>query len=118
MNIIEVDVKQYVEDYNKNHEQEPITRYDVYNMIHEGKLKAHKGAKGKWIIELKQSEPKKTKKAKEYSVKEFVAEYNKKHPKCTITIEEVRKMLSDGTIKGEKVNRKWVVYSSPSRRIK
>lgn len=115
MNIIEVDVKQYVEDYNKTHEQKTITRHDVYKMIHEGKLKAHKGARGKWIIELKQPEPKKV---KGYSVKEFVAEYNKKHPKCIITIEEVRKMLTDGTIKGEKVNRKWIVYASPSKRIK
>ena len=115
---IELDVKQFVEEHNNKNVTDPITRYDVYNMIKEGKLNAHRGEKNKWIIELTIKEPKKTKKTKEYSVKEFVEAYNGKHPKCPITVEEARKMLTDGILKGEKVNRKWVVYTSPTRKVK
>lgn len=110
---MKIDVKSYVDLHNKTNENR-ITRYHVYKMINEGKLKAHKGYKNKWIIELKEPET-----PTEYTVKEFVEAYNKKHRKSTkITIEEVRKMLADGILKGEKVNRKWVIYSSPTRKIK
>lgn len=118
--VIEMKVSDYVEEYNSKSDKK-INRHDVYKMIKEGKLKAHKGYKGAWIIEIDKKNPKKKKsktKSKKYTVKEYVEEYNKKFPNAKVTVPEVRKFLSDGIIKGKKVDRKWEITSSPSKRIK
>ena len=126
---VEMKVADYVAKYNGStlSVAEEIDRFDVYKMIKEGKLTAHKGAKGAWIIELTVQEEvevevpstkKSKKKAKEYTVKEFVEAYNKKHSKNPITIPEVRKLLTTGKLDGDKVSGKWAVTASPSKRVK
>lgn len=121
---VEMKVAEYVAYHNGStlEVEKEIDRFDVYKMIKEGKLKAHKGRKGAWILEVAiEEEEVKTKKSadvKEYSVKEFVEIYNEKHPKTTVTVVEVRKLLTDGKLKGKKVNRKWVITASPNSRIK
>lgn len=125
--VVQMKTSEFVEKYNSElkNDEKKINRHDVYNMIKDGKLKAHKGFKGAWIIDVeiyeevkKKSKKKSNKKAKEYSVKEYVEAYNKKFPNCVITVPEVRKLIADGKLKAEKVNRKWVIKSSPSKRIK
>lgn len=122
-----VKVAEYVEHYNASviDEEDKITRHDVYKMIKEGKLEAVKNEKNAWLITVKIEKEIEvdvpecpSKKCKSYTVKEFVELYNKRHSKNPITISEVRKLLSEGKLKGEKVNRKWTVTASPSRRIK
>lgn len=119
---VEMKVADFVKLYNSRHENK-INRHDVYKMIKNGKLNAHKGYKNAWILnveveeEVEVKEPSK-KKTKEYTVKEFVQAYNNRHKKVTITIPEARKLLADGILKGEKRSGKWVITSSPSRRIK
>lgn len=121
---VEMKVADYVAYYNGSTLElaKEIDRFDVYQMIKEGKLNAHKGYKGAWILDVTIREEveveKPAKKVKEYSVKEFVEIYNEKHPKTPVTAVEVRKALTDGKLKGKKVNRKWVITSSPSRKIK
>lgn len=106
-----------------------LDRYDVYDLIKDGKLTAHKGARGAWVIVVEEETTTKetTKKAKKkeiekeikkYSTKEFLELYNEKHPKSTITLVELRLMLTNGKVVGEKVGGKWEVYQSPSKRIK
>lgn len=112
--ILEMSVKEYL-NFHYSKTQEKINRHDVYRMIKEGKLKAHKGYKNAWVLEIEVV--KKTKKPKTYTVKEFVESYNKKHKDC-ITVLEVRKMIKDGIIKGDKVKGKWLVMQTPSKRIK
>lgn len=126
---VEKNVKQYTTEHPE------LNRKDVYKLIKEGTLKAHKGYKGAWVIEDVVSEtievpdecPSKgnTKKRmpskkspKTYSTKEFLESYNKKHPRTTITLAELRLMLINGVVNGEKVNGKWVIHQSPSRRVK
>lgn len=124
--LVQMKVAEYVEKHNASSEKK-INRHDVYKMIKEGQLKAHKGYKGAWIIDVEVEEPVKkcpikraTRKTKKYTVKEFVEAYNKKFTSNPITIPEVRKLLANGSLKlkGEKVDRKWVISQSPSRRIK
>ena len=102
---------EYVEYHNK-HNEEKITRKDVYKMISQGKLSAEKNARGHWIIKVTIEEQ------VEYTPSEFVEEYNKKHKKETITVEMVRKMAANGVIKAHKVGRKWVILQSPKKKIK
>lgn len=119
---VEMKVAEFVKLYNSRHDDK-IDRHDVYKMIKNGKLKAHKGYKNAWILnveveeEVEVKEPSK-KKTKEYTVKEFVQAYNNNHKKVTITIPEARKLLADGILKGKKISGKWVITSSPRRRIK
>ena len=124
--LVQMKVAEYVEKHNASSEKK-INRHDVYKMIKEGQLKAHKGYKGAWIIDVEVEEPVKkcpikraVRKTKKYTVKEFVEAYNKKFTSNPITIPEVRKLLANGSLKlkGEKVDRKWVISQSPSRRIK
>lgn len=124
--LVQMKVAEYVEKHNASSEKK-INRHDVYKMIKEGQLKAHKGYKGAWIIDVEVEEPVKkcpikraARKTKKYTVKEFVEAYNKKFTNNPITIPEVRKLLANGSLKlkGEKVDRKWVISQSPSRRIK
>lgn len=107
----EIKVKEYVEEYNSTHEEQ-ITRQVVYKMISNGELKAHKGEHNAWIIELKEEI------VKEYSVKEFVSEYNRIHPRAIITEKKVRELASNGSIKARKKWNKWVILESPRRLIK
>lgn len=119
--VVFMKVAEYVEMYNKDHDVK-INRMDVYAMIKHGDLKAHKGAKGAWIIELvvkeevKETKPKKAKKVKEYTVKEWMEAYNKKNNE-SFSESKVRKLLEKGIIKGEKVDRKWKITTSPSKKI-
>ena len=94
--------------------KQKITRKDVYKMIAEGKLNATK-VDGAYVIEVP-GKKKKTKKT--YTVKQFVEEYNKKHPKYIITEKKVRELASKELIAAEKVSGKWVILESPSRKIK
>lgn len=111
--IKEMSVKEFVEEYNKsNKEKVSINRHNVYDMIKEGKLKAHKGYKGAWVLEIE------VETSKTYTTKEFVEEYNKKHKKQPITVVEVRQLIERGVIDAEKVAGKWVIKSTPSKRIK
>lgn len=113
--IKEMSVKEYVNIHNTTQDSK-ITRYDVYDMIKEGTLKAHKGYKGAWVLEIEVEE--KNKSTKKYSVKEFVEAYNEKHKKSPITVVEVRQLIATGDIKAKKVSGKWVISTSPSKRIK
>lgn len=112
---IEMKVADYVAKHNNSitDESKKITRHDVYDMIKKGELKAHKGYRGAWILELED-----TTKTKTYTVKEYVETYNKKFARVPVTVPEVRKLLSDGKLEGKKVSGKWIVTSSPSKRIK
>lgn len=131
--VITKTVEKSVKQYTVEHPE--LNRKDVYKLIKEGTLKAHKGYKGAWVIEDVVSEtievadecPSKgnTKKGKSskktpktYTTKEFLEIYNKKHPKSTITLAELRLMLINKVVNGEKVNGKWVIHESPSRRVK
>ena len=62
-------IKMTVSEYIEQHSD--VTRKEVYRMIADGKLKATK-VKGAWIIEIAPE-----KKVKEYTVRQFVEEYNK-----------------------------------------
>lgn len=122
--VIEMSTKEYVEQYNSTHKDQ-ITRYDVYDLIKQNKLKAHKGYRGAWVIELEKPENKKPCKCKNckcdkkvYSTKEFVEAYNKKHPKATITVKELRYLIEAGEVKAKKVSGKWQVSADPRLRIK
>lgn len=53
---------------------------------------------------------------KTYSTKEFLESYNKRHPKTPLTIAELRVMLMNGKVFGEKISGKWVIYQSPIKR--
>lgn len=103
-------VKMSVTEYIQANES--ITRKDVYKMIAEGKLKATK-VKGAWVIEIPEKKATKT-----YSVKEFVEAYNKKHIDCIVTEKKVRELAKKEIIASEKVNGKWVILQSPSKKIK
>lgn len=120
---VEMSVAEFVE------QNQGITRHDVYKMIKNGEIKAHRGYKNKWILEIEVKEEfeveepvkpskKSSKKTKEYTVKEFVEAYNKKHPKSTITVPEARKFIADDKLAAKKVSGKWVVTATPSKRIK
>lgn len=107
-------VKEYIEKYPG------LTQRKVWALIKDGKIKAHKNALRRWVIEEEEpsDKTKKTKSSKTYSTKEFLEIYNKKHPKNTITLIELRLMLTNGKLDGEKVNNKWVVHQSPSKQLK
>lgn len=132
---VKMKVAEFVEKHNKENAGKQITRHDVYAMIKSGDLKAHKGFRNAWIIEFdveeeievevpdpvkpkSPSSKKSSKKDKIYTVKEFVKAYNEKHVKNPTTVEEVRKLLKQEKLKGEKVYGKWMVTASPSKRIK
>ena len=121
-----------VKEYIAAHPDMKLDRNKVYTLIKDGKLTAHKGAKGAWVISEEvevetisntNDGPRKDKKrmpskktSKTYSTKEFLEAYNKKHPKTPLTIAELRVMLMNGKVFGEKINGKWVIYQSPIRR--
>ena len=107
----EIKVKEYVEEYNSNHEEQ-ITRNDVYKMIADGKLKARKGDHNAWIIEIKEEI------VKEYSVKDFTEEYNRLHPKAVVTEKKVRELASAGILKAKKKWNRWVILETPRKLIK
>lgn len=111
--IYKMTIKEYIEEYKKTHD-DAIYRHKVYKMINNGELSATKDEKGRWLIDIKVAEEKP---AKEYSVNEFVEIYNKKHPKAVITKKQVRELAASGKINAKKVNRKWVIMESPSRKL-
>lgn len=105
--IKKLSVAEYVEMHNSLSDT-IINRHNVYAMIREGKLKATRGARGAWIIEIEEVES--------YTVKEFIDIYNKNF-NTPINRTEVRKLIDRGLIKAEKVSGKWKIYSNPRRRI-
>lgn len=110
-NIVELSVNEYIKDYNATHTTS-ITRHNVYKMIKDGTLKAHKNDKGAWVIEIKETP------CREYSTKEFITAYNKKHTEAVITVKQIRELASKGLIKAKKVSNKWVIMESPNAKLK
>lgn len=104
-------VSEYVDLYNNSHEDK-ITRHNVYKMIKEGKLTAKKNELGYWIITV-EDEP-----IKEYTPKEFVEKYNRRHPKKPITVKKIREFASEGKIKAKKHLGKWIIMENPNKLIK
>lgn len=107
---MKIKVSEYIEMNKKDGIK--ISRKDVYKLIYDGTLKAEKDARGTWVIDLPDKEEKR------YTVSEFVEEYNKKHKKDQVDVKEVRKLLSDGKIKGYKKSGKWIVTQCARRLIK
>lgn len=107
-----IKVADYVEEYNKSHD-EKITRHDVYKMIKNGELKAEKDPKGAWLIRVEIEKP-----GKEYSVKQFVEEYNRRYKDEPITIKKVRELASTGKIKAKKSLGRWIILDSPRKKIR
>ena len=112
-NIIEMSVAEYMADYIKKNPSETITKNKVYKLINKGELKAHKNEKGNWIIEIEVKPA-----AKEYTVREFVEEYNYKHLDAIITVNKVRALAAKGLIKAKKLCGKWVITENPRKKIK
>lgn len=111
--VIEMSVAEYMADYVRKNPSETITKNKVYKWIKEEKIKAHKNEKGAWIIEIPEPAP-----VKEYSVKDFVEEYNEKHIDAIITIKKVRELAAKGMINAKKLCGKWVIFESPKRKIR
>lgn len=105
-------VAEYMADYIKQNPSASITKKKVYKLINSGKLKAHKNEKGAWIIEV-EIEPN----TKEYTVKEFVDEYNRRHLDSIITINKVRALAAKGIIHAKKLCGKWIISDSPRKTI-
>lgn len=116
-----------VQKYIETHLDQSLTTKKVYKLIKDGKINAYKKG-GKWVITeetlvnipiTKEAIDKKEKESKKkYTAKEFLEIYNDKHPKSTLTLVELRLMLVNGKVNGEKIGGKWVIYQSPSKRIK
>ena len=106
-----IKVAEYVEEYNKSHD-EKITRYDVYNMIKNGELKAEKDPRGAWLIRVEIHEE------KEYTVKQFVEAYNKRYKNDPVTVKKVRELASQGKIKARKSLGRWIIIESPRKKIR
>lgn len=116
-----------VQKYIEAHLDQGLTTKQVYKLIKDGKIDAYKKG-GKWVIIektlvnipiTKEAIDKKEKESKKkYTTKEFLEIYNEKHPKSTLTLVELRLMLVNEKVKGEKIGGKWVIYQSPSRRVK
>lgn len=111
--VIEMSVAEYMAEYVRKNPSESITKNKVYKLINKGELKAHKNEKGAWVIEIEVAPP-----AKEYSVKEFVDEYNKKHLDAIITINKVRALAAKGIIQAKKLCGKWIITENPRKKIK
>lgn len=132
---VEMTVTEYIGAHNASQSDDKITRNDVYKMIKDGKIKAHKGERNKWILEVtvqkeievedecpsskwgKKEKPSK-KTVKTYTRKEFVEKYNEKHPKTPITLGKLRAYIETGAVATEVRGGKRVIIASPSKRIK
>lgn len=122
---VEMKVAEYIKYHNEKY-AEPINRHDVYKKIKDGVLKAKKGYKNAWIIEteiqeeveVEDTKPAKKSSKKTYTLKEFAAAYNEKHPSNLISTPELRKLIADGKLDAEKVSGKWVISNSPRKRLK
>lgn len=108
---IYLSVKEYIAKFST--EENPIKPKDVYKAIHTGVLKATRGYKNAWVIEVNVPVA-----CHEYTTAEFVEEYNKKHRKNHIVVKDVRKAIEEGKLEAHKESGKWIITDSPSKRIK
>lgn len=102
---VEMKVAEYI-DHIYATEDIRLTCKDVYKMIKDGVLKAYKGPKNAWIIQLEikvgSCKAKEKEEIKEYTVKEY-AELK------GMTVKKVRQFISDGKINAEKVSGKYII---------